>query len=180
MWKGLSVFSPRILYRAILCFALFVIFVATAWLWQRTPQRLASISMPAAYEPPRPVAHPIDYLMKKAYGTHRTILEKQTNDIKSASAAYRNRRGRHPPPGFDKWFQYAKDRNAIIIEDYFDQIYHDLNPFWGIEAKEIRQQAKNFEYVISVRNGLEDRQGEGMDEPLVRLGNEHSRVATRC
>jgi hypothetical protein len=154
MRKGLPIFSPRILYRAILCFALFVIFVATTWLWQRTPQRLASISMPAAYEPPHPVAHPIDYLMKKAYGTHRILLEKQTNDIKSASAAYRSRRGRHPPPGFDKWFQYAKDRNAIIVEDYFDQIYHDLNPFWGVDAKEIRQQAKHFEHVISVRNGL--------------------------
>ena len=109
--------------------------------------------MPENYKAPHPVAHPIDYLMNKAYGTHRKLMEKQTTDLPSTAAAYRQRRGRHPPPGFDKWFEFATKHNAIIVEDFFDQIYHDLNPFWGIDAKEIRQQAKHFSHVISIRNG---------------------------
>ncbi|KAF2786759.1 glycosyltransferase family 90 protein [Melanomma pulvis-pyrius CBS 109.77] len=153
MRKRSLLLSPRIAFRALLCFALFFILIGTAWLWHRAPQRLASISMPTSYEPPRPVAHPIDYLMKKAYGTYRTLLEKQTTNLPSATAAYRSRRGRHPPPGFDRWFQYAKEHDAVIVEEFFDQIYHDLNPFWGVHAKQIRQQAKHFSQVISVRNG---------------------------
>ncbi|KAF2714324.1 glycosyltransferase family 90 protein [Pleomassaria siparia CBS 279.74] len=164
MRKRPQLLSPRTSIRALGCFALFFVLAGTLWLWDAKPQRrmgmktgtgTAPIAAPpsATYEEPHPVAHPIDYLMKKAYGTHRVLLGKQTTDLSSTAKAYRKRRGRHPPPGFDKWFQYAKKHNAIIVEDFFDQIYHDLNPFWGVEAKGIREQSKHFPHVISVRNG---------------------------
>lgn len=39
-------------------------------------------------------------------------------------------RGRHPPPHFDKWFEFASSHGCVIIEDLFDQIYRDIDPFW--------------------------------------------------
>lgn len=44
----------------------------------------------------------------------------------------------------------------MVIENFFDQIYHDLNPFWGLEPKELRRQARNFEPRIRVRNRTAD------------------------
>ena len=54
-----------------------------------------------------------------------------------AADEYRRRYHYHPPPGFDAWYKYAKDRNSVIIDDY-DSIYEDLKPFWGLKAAEVR------------------------------------------
>ncbi|KAK5201980.1 hypothetical protein LTR16_000789 [Cryomyces antarcticus] len=98
-------------------------------------------------------AHPIDTLIRTAETELNILLAKETREISAAASAYRTRRGRHPPPGFDAWFAFAHKNDALIVEDFFDQIYHDLNPFWGLEAAVIRRHAKGFEHVISVRKG---------------------------
>ncbi|KAH7313782.1 hypothetical protein B0I35DRAFT_480442 [Stachybotrys elegans] len=64
----------------------------------------------------------------------------QASTSKTLSAAvneYQRRYGIPPPPGFDRWFQFAKDRGSLIIDD-FDQIHKDLLPFWGMKPAEIR------------------------------------------
>lgn len=71
----------------------------------------------------------------------------------AAAKAYRKRRGRHPPPGFEEWYNFTVEHGALVVEDFFDRIYDDLGPFWGIEPRKIRQQAHSFDFVISVRNG---------------------------
>lgn len=40
-----------------------------------------------------------------------------------------------------------------MIEDIFDQMYHDLGPFWGQPAGLMRREAANFEMTINVRDG---------------------------
>ncbi|ODV89433.1 glycosyltransferase family 90 protein, partial [Tortispora caseinolytica NRRL Y-17796] len=55
---------------------------------------------------------------------------------------YIHKHGRIPPPNFDKWYAYAKDRNVLDLTD-FDQIYHDLRPFWGLPAAELRATVAN-------------------------------------
>lgn len=97
--------------------------------------------------------HPIDTLIEKAEGVHNALLKKESRDIESAAAAYRERRGRHPPPGFDLWYEFAAKHDAIIVEDYFDQIYHDLGPFWGLPPKVMRREASTYEMRINIRNG---------------------------
>ncbi|KAH3004267.1 hypothetical protein KXV73_000777 [Aspergillus fumigatus] len=47
----------------------------------------------------------------------------------------------HPPPHFDKWFQFAQSRGVQLIDEY-DTIYHSLLPFWAIEPKVIRERAR--------------------------------------
>ena len=97
--------------------------------------------------------HPIDDLIREGEQQFQSLLAERTHDVSSAAAAYRTRRNRHPPPGFDKWFEYAQKTDAIIVEEFFDQIYRDLAPFWALSPRWISQQAKNFEHVISVRRG---------------------------
>ncbi|KAI5859829.1 glycosyltransferase family 90 protein [Durotheca rogersii] len=110
---------------------------------------------PAQPIPPKPASppHAIDELIKVAEKDYENLLAKESKTLSEAAAAYRKRRGRHPPPGFDKWYNFAKENNALLVEDFFDQIYHDLNPFWGVDPLTIRTEASGYEMIISIRNG---------------------------
>lgn len=101
---------------------------------------------------PKTAAHPIDELIESAEKTFQDLLKKESHDLKSAAAEYRNRRGRHPPPGFDTWFKFAQDNGAVMVEDFFDQIYHDLGPFWGLPPSLMRKEAWAYEMNINIRN----------------------------
>lgn len=104
--------------------------------------------------PPKPPKkrHPIDDLIKLGNDQFDEILSKKSNTLAEAAEAYRKRRGRHPPPGFDVWYKFAVDNDAVMVEDFFDQIYHDLNPFWGVEPGLMRKEAYEYEMTINVRN----------------------------
>ncbi|KAI9852127.1 MAG: hypothetical protein M1838_001751 [Thelocarpon superellum] len=97
--------------------------------------------------------HPIDTLISRADEEFADLLKKESKSLHAAVKAYRERRGRHPPPGFDVWFEFAQKHNAVMVEDFFDQVYHDLAPFWGLNPHQIRDEGKRFEMVISIRNG---------------------------
>ncbi|KAI1433905.1 lipopolysaccharide-modifying protein [Xylaria sp. CBS 124048] len=97
--------------------------------------------------------HPISHLIEEAYKDFTQRLGKRSWSLAHAAARYRERRGRHPPPGFDKWFEAAERLDAVIVEDFFDRIHHDINPFWGVDAEEMRRRARVMPDVIRVRNG---------------------------
>lgn len=98
--------------------------------------------------------HPIDKLIHDAQNTFADLISNESKSLEQAAAAYRKRRGRHPPPGFDKWYEFARGNNAVIVEEFFDQIYHDLQPFWGMPAPLLRKEANEFEMRINIRNGV--------------------------
>ena len=54
---------------------------------------------------------------------------------------YRTKYGRHPPPHFDQWYKFAREKNVWNIDD-FDQIWDDLRPFWSIPPRELRNLAR--------------------------------------
>lgn len=59
--------------------------------------------------------------------------------LKIAVQQYQGRNhGRDPPPKFDIWYKFATDKNSAII-DHFDQIGHDILPFWGLSPEKIRE-----------------------------------------
>jgi hypothetical protein len=99
-----------------------------------------------------PHTHPIDKLIKDAETNFYDTLGKQSNTLEAAAAAYRKRRGRHPPPGFREWYEFAKEHKAVMVEDFWDQIYHDLGPFWGLDPKIMRKESWDFEMTINIRN----------------------------
>jgi hypothetical protein len=87
-------------------------------------------------------AHPITLLMRKADEAWRAYEEGRSTTFTAAVRKYRNKYGRHPPPGFKDWYQYARERNVHNVDD-FDQIMDDLRPFWAIEPRVIRDLAAN-------------------------------------
>ena len=115
---------------------------------------------------PRPhnATHPIEQLISDARNYHKVLLKEQSFDLPTAAARYRKRRQRHPPPGFDAWFQYAVDHNAIVVESFFDRIYADLAPFWALDPEIIAERASSWLHVVRVRDGVADGVGnvEGM------------------
>lgn len=101
---------------------------------------------------PAPTRHPIDELIEKGERTFLDLLKKETDSLHDAAEEYRKRRGRHPPPGFDKWYNFAKEKKIVMVEDFFDQIYHDLGPYWAVDPALIRKEARTYEMTINVRN----------------------------
>jgi hypothetical protein len=97
--------------------------------------------------------HPIGKLIYDAQHVFAELMSKESRSIEDAAQAYRKRRGRHPPPGFEKWYTFARSKNSIIVEDFFDQIYSDIEPFWGMDPTTLRKESWDFEMTINIRNG---------------------------
>lgn len=86
--------------------------------------------------------HPISLLMKEADKIWRKYEGERSKSFRETVSKYRRKYGRHPPPGFKDWYQYARKRNVHNIDD-FDQIMDDLRPFWGVEPRIMRNLAAN-------------------------------------
>ena len=85
-------------------------------------------------------AHPISKLISEADQRWHNYEDSRSRTFKEAVSKYRRNYGRHPPPGFKEWYQYARQRNVHNIDD-FDQIMDDLRPFWAVEPQAIRSLA---------------------------------------
>lgn len=105
--------------------------------------------------------HPIDYLIYDAQIRHEAFRSQagSSHNLEEAANLYRERYGRHPPPGFQHWYEYATARHSVIIDDY-DSIHRDLLPFQALSPEEIRQRTWtmisnpwNDAAGISIRNG---------------------------
>jgi hypothetical protein len=73
---------------------------------------------------------------------HDYSMTANSVNLETAVKAYNKRYGRPPPPGFDIWYQFARDRGSKITDEY-DQIVEDLKPFWGIEPAVLRERVAN-------------------------------------
>ncbi|KAH9994593.1 glycosyltransferase family 90 protein [Xylariaceae sp. FL0662B] len=114
--------------------------------------------------------HPIDRLIHDAHVFHQTLIDQRSRDLFTAASRYRKRRGRHPPPGFDAWFKYAVEHEAIVVESFFDRIYADLAPFWGLDPQTTAERAASWDYVVWVRNGVANGTGNTEGKvPWLRL-----------
>lgn len=87
--------------------------------------------------------HPIDTLIDKATAVHDHWAEQasRSTTLQEAVEIYVQRYGRHPPPGFDKWYAFAVARKAYVIDD-FDAINQNLQLFWKLEPRALRIRTK--------------------------------------
>lgn len=104
------------------------------------------------YLPPN--THPIDILINQADTQLDYWSSRDSGDAATAARRYRKVRGRHPPPGWDRWCEYALRTQSPINEELFDQIYKDIEPFWAVPAAAIRARASSWHNVVSIRNGV--------------------------
>ncbi|KAH0536727.1 hypothetical protein FGG08_006435 [Glutinoglossum americanum] len=90
-------------------------------------------------------AHPIELLVEQQRSKYSAMLERQSLSLEAAVAEYSRRYKRNPPPGFDRWYEYARAEKSIIIDDY-DIITELLEPLWSVSPSQIRSNiAKSFE-----------------------------------
>ncbi|KAF2836385.1 glycosyltransferase family 90 protein [Patellaria atrata CBS 101060] len=89
-------------------------------------------------------SHPIDILIHEGLEQHQTWSKQATasQSLGEAVMAYEKRYGRSPPPNFDHWYDFAKARSSIVIDD-FDNIENDLLPFWALTPAVVRQRTWN-------------------------------------
>ncbi len=40
-----------------------------------------------------------------------------------------------------------------MVEAFWDQIYHDLTPFWALDPSRIRSDARHYDMVVKVEDG---------------------------
>jgi hypothetical protein len=79
--------------------------------------------------------HPIQQLARTAHGQHLEQIKRQSTTYDAAVLAYNTRYNRLPPPGFQKWFEFARANDCPIIDD-FDVMERDLAPFRKISGKQ--------------------------------------------
>lgn len=162
--------SPRsVLFISILCLGFWFLFPSltnpetTKWS-QRRPDPKPKIYITPAK------GHPIDDLIRDANVHFQNLLAKRSFTLEESAARYRERRGRHPPPGFDKWFAQALKDDAVVVEDFFDRIHHDINPFWAMSPSEMRVRANTQPQVIRVRSGRVKFETDDPDrQPWIQL-----------
>lgn len=111
------------------------------------------------------VSHPIDELIRIADVELRTLLQKQTTGVNDAAAAYRAARGRHPPPGWSQYVHWCEFHGVMMVEDFYDPLYRDLAPFWGVSPSKMREFPRHWHHIISIRNGSVERSEVGLVSP---------------
>ncbi|KAL0929330.1 glycosyltransferase family 90 protein (capsular associated protein) [Colletotrichum truncatum] len=91
------------------------------------------------YTPPDILHHPIDALIVQAENKFQGLLSAETQTLQEAIETYEERRGRVVPPGFAAWYVLARKYSAVMVEEFWDPIYQDLDPFWSIEPSSLRR-----------------------------------------
>lgn len=126
------------------------------------------VSSTRRLRPSRPRAHhPLDDVISQAVISFKNKTTEETHSLRDAVAAYIHRRGRYPPPGFDKWHERAREHGAVIVESFFDQIYEDIEPFWGLEPADIRGALVDWKWTLRVRNGRLQKVPQGRARSVI-------------
>ncbi|RVD88596.1 uncharacterized protein DFL_002774 [Arthrobotrys flagrans] len=116
-------------------FILLIFFSVFISVVPRTP---AVSSQPTA---PPPHIHPIAHLMEHSLNEFEAMKQRQSTSLRDAVRNYKKRYGMAPPPNFDKWYEFAVSRKSLLVDEY-DTIFHQIQPFWGMPPKMIRERAR--------------------------------------
>ncbi|KAG6828633.1 hypothetical protein H0H92_007225 [Tricholoma furcatifolium] len=107
------------------------------------PQKRPSLLLPHTYrddgllEVNPDGGHPIFELIELANARWKSKLSRASKTLEEAAQEYERRYKRRPPKGFDKWWQYVK-RHNVQLPDEYDQIYRDIEPFWGYHPLDLQ------------------------------------------
>lgn len=82
--------------------------------------------------------HPAEILAGRAMEKFKTMSGNQSDTYEAAVAEYKRRYHIDPPPGFEGWFQFARDHESPIIDE-FDMISDSISPFLKLSGKEVAE-----------------------------------------
>ncbi|KAJ7286916.1 glycosyl transferase family 90-domain-containing protein [Mycena rebaudengoi] len=100
--------------------AVLAVFVVTPVLWWRLRVEQGSIFLAETI--------PAHATLARIHVDH--LLAQQSKTLKQATARYTLKNNRPPPPGYDKFFEFAQ-QNGCLIDEY-DQVHRDFAPFYEI------------------------------------------------
>ncbi|KAL1749086.1 glycosyltransferase family 90 protein [Schizophyllum fasciatum] len=119
--------------------------------------------------------HPIYELISRADAAWESKLARASTTLEQAVREYRRRYHRLPPKGFDAWWQYAQENNVRLPDEY-DQIFKDLEPFYGIHPADLaaaqrENEAKSYGFTLGRESGgpLVVFPGENQHRPEVDM-----------
>ncbi|KAI9812144.1 MAG: capsule-associated protein CAP1 [Pycnora praestabilis] len=120
--------------------------------------------LPESSEPLPPLtsgSHPIYQLITSAEREFEAVKQTQSESLPEAVAEYRRRYRIPPPPNFDKWYEFAKNRGVQLIDEY-DIIHNSLLPFWALEPSTIRARVRESLGFDNAMIGLFIREGSAV------------------
>ncbi|OJA20997.1 hypothetical protein AZE42_09122 [Rhizopogon vesiculosus] len=88
--------------------------------------------------------HPIFELTEQAEEAWARKLDRASQSLGEAIAEYKRRYHRHPPLHFEKWWDYVME-HEVQLPDEYDDIYRDLEPFWGIDPLDLQKTREELE-----------------------------------
>lgn len=114
-----------------------------------------------------PYVHPIPTLMAEARDEYAAQVARQSKTLPEAVEEYRRRYNQAPPKGFDEWFKFAQEHNAVMVDEY-DQLIRDLKPYWNFDGEEVRRRCQQVGYLpsvdlVKIENGTTRAMGAGKD-----------------
>ncbi|KAF9531363.1 glycosyl transferase family 90-domain-containing protein [Crepidotus variabilis] len=103
--------------------------------------------------------HPIYELIARAEKEWSEKLGRASTTLKEAVEEYQRRYKRMPPKGFNLWWNYASKHNVQLPDEY-DTIFHDLEPFWGLDPEDLHKiQAEAEKKIDSYTVGKNETEG---------------------
>ncbi|KAJ2932199.1 hypothetical protein H1R20_g4882, partial [Candolleomyces eurysporus] len=88
--------------------------------------------------------HPIYELIAAAEERWKKKVDRASKTLEEAVEEYKRRYKRAPPKGFDLWWQYVIE-HKVQLPDEYDQIHHDLEPFWGVAPADLLKTQEELE-----------------------------------
>lgn len=106
--------------------------------------------------------HPVFDLIRKSEKRWQDRLRKASKTLEEAVREYKRRYQRMPPKGFEHWYVFHCPtivaqrspsscrwnyivKHNVQLPDEYDQIYHDIEPFWGMKPAYVREQQAAWE-----------------------------------
>ncbi|KDE09310.1 hypothetical protein MVLG_00627 [Microbotryum lychnidis-dioicae p1A1 Lamole] len=107
--------------------------------------------------------HPVHDLIQNATREWEAKLARQSTSLYGAVKEYKWRHGRNPPKGFDRWYQFARENNVKLIDE-FDQITTDILPFYALPPRVLNQRAmllqnESWTFTMQIKGGELDIMG---------------------
>ena len=116
-----------------------------------------------------PEPHPVEVLVKEANKKFEHTLKRQSETLSQAITEYKRRYQMSPPPGFDAWFDFAKQSDSLIIDDY-DTMTDPFRPFWGLSSDEVNRRLQMIGDERIANFSIRDHQLIMPSDPVV-IGN---------
>ncbi|KAK7051881.1 CAP10 domain-containing protein [Favolaschia claudopus] len=91
---------------------------------------------PTSAPPPTSPPHTTQSPSAAAQAAVDALYARQSTTLEQASARYSLRTDRPPPPNYDRWFDFAREKSCLI--DEYDRVHRDFKPFYQLARRDPR------------------------------------------